>query len=414
MKIWAISRANWLAIGAILVGVGLLAISTLAQRAEPTTEAEAGIEQGRRVGALFYPTAKQWAGLTAEPVRTYVFRSEHLTEGKIAIDEDRATLVFSPYSGRVIRLLAKPGDQVQAGQPLFMVEAPEMVQVQNDFIIANAALNKARAALELAQIVERQNRTLYEGKAGSLRDLQTAQASTAAAQNDLRSAETAVEVTRNRLRILGLTDQEITVFGQTGAVSPQTMIHSPIAGTVVQRKVGPGQYVNTSSNNPNASDPTFVIGDLSTVWLVAYVRESEAPRVHIGQAVRFSVLAYPDRIFTANIAYVATALDTATRRLVVRATLNNSDHSLKPEMFANVTILTGEGDSSPGVPRDAIIYNGSAAHVWVVRDDQAVEQRAVKLGLSEGRTVQVLEGLKGDEKVVTKGTLFVDRAAAGS
>ena len=187
--------------------------------------------------------------------------------------------------------------------------------------------------------------------AGPLRDLQTSQATTRATENDVRSAQTSLEMTRNRLRILGMTDEEITQFTETGSVSPQMTIYSPIAGTVIQRKVGPGQYINTSSQNSSASDPTFIIGDLSTVWLVAYVRESEASTVHVGQALHFTVLTYPNRVFPANISFVATSLDTGTRRLMVRATIDNSQRLFRPEMFASVTILTGEGDSSPGIPR---------------------------------------------------------------
>jgi membrane fusion protein, heavy metal efflux system len=337
-----------------------------------------------------------------------------LTEGKISVDEDRATLVFSPYSGRVIKLLAKPGDMMKAGQPLFTVEAPDMVQAQNDFITAISNLNKTRSALDLAKIVEQQNKTLFDSRAGPLRDLQTSQATTRAAENDVRSAQTSLEVMRNRLRILGMTDEEITKFSDTGAVSPQMTIYSPIAGTVIQRKVGPGQYINTSSQNSSASDPTFVIGDLSTVWLIAYVRESDAPSVHVGQALHFTVLSYPDRVFAANISFVATSFDAGTRRLMVRATIDNSRHLLRPEMFASVTILTGEGDNSLAVPQDAIIYDGKTAHVWIARDDKSVERRDIKTGLSNGNMIQVTDGLRQGENVVSKGSLFVDRAAAGS
>jgi cobalt-zinc-cadmium efflux system membrane fusion protein len=389
----------------------VVAATTRAPRADGEQEAST---QGRRVGAVYYPAPKQWAGLATAPVREVVFRSEHLTEGKIAVDEDRATLVFSPYSGRVIKLLAKPGDTVKAGQPLFIVEAPDMVQTQNDFINAISSLNKARSALELAKIVEQQNKTLFDSRAGPLRDLQQAQATTRATENDVRSTQTSLEVMRNRLRILGMTDDEITKFADTGAVSPHMTIYSPIAGTVIQRKVGPGQYVNTSSQNTNASDPTFIIGDLSTVWLVAYVRESEAPNVKVGQAVYFTVLAYPNRVFPANISFVATSLDTGTRRLLVRATIDNSQKLLRPEMFASVTILTGEGDSSLAVPREAIIYDGKSTHVWLARDDHSVERREVKTGLSSGQMIEIIEGLHRGESVVSKGSLFVDRAAAGS
>jgi membrane fusion protein, heavy metal efflux system len=387
--------------------------TTYSPRADKLAGSEA-TTQGRREGAFYYPTPKQWASLTTAPVTEVVFRTEHLTEGKIGVDEDRATLVFSPYSGRVTKLLAKPGDTVKAGQPLFVVEAPDMVQAQNDFITAISNLNKARSALELAKIVEQQNKTLFESRAGPLRDLQQSQAAARAAENDVRSSQTSLEMTRNRLRILGMTDDEITKFSDTGAVSPQMTIYSPIAGTVIQRKVGPGQYVNTSSQNTSASDPTFIIGDLSTVWLIAYVRESDAPSVQVGQAVHFTVLAYPNRVFPANISFVATSLDTGTRRLLVRATIDNSQHLLRPEMFASVTILTGEGDRSPGIPRDAVIYDGKATHVWVARDDKSVERRDIKTGLSNGQMIQVIEGLHDGESVVSKGSLFVDRAAAGS
>ena len=409
------SAGHWLFAGILIVSCAWLAVAS-------TTRAPGGdkIEQtgtatkGQQDGAAYRPTPKQWASLGISPVAEVVFRTEHMTEGKIAVDEDRATLVFSPYSGRVIKLLAKPGDAVKAGQPLFVVEAPDMVQVQNDFINSISGLNKARSALDLARIVEQQNKTLFEGRAGSLRDLQQSQASTRAAENDLRAAQTTVEVSRNRLRILGMTDEEITRFNDTGAVSPHMTIYSPLAGTVIQRKVGPGQYINTSSQNTSASDPTFIIGDLSTVWLVAYVRESEAPNVHVGQAAQFKVLAYPNRTFSANISYVATSLDTGTRRLLVRATIDNSQNLLRPEMFANVKILTTEGDSSLGVPREAIVYDGKSTHVWIARSDQSVERRQVKTGQSNGQMVEVLDGLRQGESVISKGTLFVDRAATGS
>jgi cobalt-zinc-cadmium efflux system membrane fusion protein len=126
------------------------------------------------------------------------------------------------------------------------------------------------------------------------------------------------------------------------------------------------------------------------------------------------VLAYPNRTFSANISYVATSLDTGTRRLLVRATIDNSQNLLRPEMFANVKIVTAEGDSSLGVPREAIVYDGKSAHVWIARGDQSVERREIKTGQSNGQMVEVLDGLRHGESVISKGTLFVDRAAAGS
>jgi cobalt-zinc-cadmium efflux system membrane fusion protein len=180
----------------------------------------------------------------------------------------------------------------------------------------------------------------------------------------------------------------------------------------VQRKVGPGQYVGSGQ-----TDPVFIIGDLSTVWVIAFIRETEAPIVHVGQSIYFTVLAYPDRQFPAKISYVAAALDPTTRRLLVRATVDNADGLLKPEMFASVKILSGEGDKAIAIPRDAIIYEGDIARVWAVReknDEKAIELRRIKVGLTNGNMVEVLKGLGPGDRVVTKGSLFIDRVASGA
>lgn len=370
-----------------------------------------GLEQRRdatnKTG--FIPSEAQWATLTVEPVVSLSFIPTHVTEAKIAVDEDRATPIFSPYAGRVVKLLAKPGDIIRAGQPLFVVEATDMVQAQNDFMAALATTNKARSQVRLTETVEKRLHSLYDTKAMSLREWQQAQADLTAAQNDLRSAETAFEATRNRLRILGKTEAEITTFQETGKISADTTISAPIGGTIVQRKVGPGQYVGTS-----ATDPVFVVGDLSTVWLVAYVRETEASRVEVGQALEFTTLADPTEVHRGNIGYVASTIDTTFRRLLVRATIGNRDGRLKPEMFANVSIYIGEGDASPAVPRDAVIYEGDTARVWIARSDKSIELRKVDLGLTKGRMIQVMRGLAVGESVITKGALFIDRAASAS
>jgi len=374
----------------------------------PDTEVSS---QAKRI-ARFVPTPAQWASLGMEPVKPMTFRSEHMTEGKISINEDKATPIFPPYAGRVTRLMAKPGDTVEKGQPLFYIEAADMIQAQNDFLAGLAAINRAKSRVTITEIIEKQNRTLYEGKAGALRDFQTATADLAQARADLRTAESGLEAARNRLAILGKTAAEITAFQELGKISSETPIYAPLSGTVVQRKIGPGQYVSYTSTG--AVDPVFTIGDLSTVWLVAYVRESEAPKVRAGQQLDFTVLAYPKTTFKANVDHVAASLDPNIRRLIVRATIDNSKGQFKPEMFTSVTIYTDEGDSSLGVPRDAVIYEADNARVWVARADKTIEVRQIKTGITRGGMIQVVQGLQPGEVVVTKGSLFVDQAASSS
>lgn len=357
----------------------------------------------------YKPTAMEWASLTVTPATQKVFRAEHITEGKISIDEDRSTQVFSPYTGRVTKLLVRAGDHVEQGQPLFVLEATDTVQAQNEFIAALTATNKARSALDLAQTQGKRAKELFDGKAVPLKDYQSAQATEVQAENDMRSAQTALEASRNRLKILGLSDAAIASFQDKGSINPELTVVSPIAGTVVQRKVGPGQYINAG-----ATDPVFVIGDLSTVWLTGYVREVDADDVAVGQDVSFTVLSSPGRTRTARINYVATAIDPVTRRLTIRATIDNSDGSLKPEMFANVTIFSPGDHPAVAVPKQALIYEAENVRLWVAHDNKTIELRPVKVGLSSGNLVEVTENLRPGEQVVVKGGLFIDRAASGS
>jgi cobalt-zinc-cadmium efflux system membrane fusion protein len=366
--------------------------------------------QSRKGLQRYTPTPAEWASLTIEPVTERSFRAETVTEGKIAVDEDRSTPVFSPYAGRVTKLLVRPGDSVTQGQPLFVIEAADTVQAQNDLISAMTGLNKARSALDLAQLQYKRAKDLFEGKAVPLKDYQQAEATQIQAQNDLRSTQTALEASRNKLRILGFTDEAISTFQEKGRIDPATTIFSPIKGTVVQRKIGPGQYVNSG-----ASDPVFVIGDLSTVWLTAFVRETDASKVSVGQDIAFNVLALPRRSLTARIDYVSAAIDPATRRLLVRATIDNKDGLLKPEMFANVTIFSaGDHPAAIGVPKQALIYESDQVRVWVAHEDKSIELRQIKPGLTNGDLVEVEGNLKPGEQIVTKGSLFIDRAASGS
>jgi membrane fusion protein, heavy metal efflux system len=398
-----------LAVGAaltVLAGAALYGFTQIGGASHGSSEVSS---QSRKGLQRYTPTPAEWATLTIEPVIARSFRAETVTEGKVAVDEDKSTPVFSPYAGRVMKLMVRPGDNVTQGQPLFVIEAADTVQAQNDFVAAIAALNKAKSALDLAQIQDTRAKDLFEGKAVPLKDYQQSQANLIQAQNDMRSSQTALEAARNKLRILGFSEEAILAFQEKRSINPNTTIFSPIAGTVVQRKVGPGQYVNSG-----ASDPVFVIGDLSTVWLTAFVRETDASKVAVGQEISFNVLALPGRTLTAHIDYVAAAIDPATRRLLVRATIDNKDGQLKPEMFANVTLYSPGDHPAVGVPKQALIYEGNRVRVWVAHEDKSIELREIKPGLTNGDLVEVASNLKPGERIVTKGSLFIDRAASGS
>jgi cobalt-zinc-cadmium efflux system membrane fusion protein len=373
----------------IIAVAGIVAIwwggRLFGEKAEPAAEAPSA-------PGTFRATAQQLKSLTIEPVGLHGFVSEESTEGKITVNGDRETPVFSPYSGRVTRVIAGLGDTVSSGTPLAAVAASEFVQAQND-------LATAAAQLKIARINETRKHALYDAKGGSLQDWQQAQA-------DLTAAETALHAVRNRLQILGKSAAEIDALEASPAMNPTANIVAPIGGVVVDRQVGPGQFLQAGSGTP-----VFTIADPSSVWLLANVREADSGAVHVGQLMDVHVPAYPKRVFKAHVNYVAALVDPVTHRLPVRAEIENLDGALKPEMFATFRILTGEASDSPAVPEAAVVFEGDLAHVWVLADGGLLAYRAIRTGRTNDGLIEVLDGLKAGERIVTKGGLFIDQVA---
>ena len=365
------------------------------------------VTQTKPVPGTFKPSPDQLAGLRIKPVALTNFRTERVTDGKIALNGDHTTPVFSPYSGRVIHVLAKVGDLVKQGQPLLAIEASEFVQAQNDLIAAANGLNTARSQLSLAERNEQRKHALLDAKGGSLQDWQQSQADLVTAHNSVHSAEAVLTAVRNRLHILGKSDVEISALESAGKSSAATFVLSPIAGSVTDRQVGVGQYLQAG-----AANPIYTIGDLSTLWLVGNVRESDAPLMRRGLPVEVRVMALPGRVFKARISNVAPGIDANTRRLAVRAEVENPDGILKPEMFASFNIVTGAESAAPAVPESAVVYEGATARVWMQQDD-AIALRPIQTGRINRGMVEVVAGVKVGDIVVTSGTLFIDRAARG-
>ena len=380
----------------------MLAVAALALPG-PVALAESTKPVSQKEGDNIRATPDQMRQLDIVQVEAYPFRVQKFAVGRLAYNDDVSTLVMTPFSGRVVRLVAKMGDSVKRGDPLFEIDSPEVVQPQNDFITALATLNKARAQLNLAQIVEKRQRDLYEGRAVPLKEFQQAEAALVAAQNDMRAAEIALDAVRNRLLILGMTDAQIVDLEEKRVISRATPIRAPIDGTVVARKVGPGQYVRNDSG-----DALFGIADLSTMWLKAQIPEMEIPSVRLGQEVEVRVTALPDRVFKARVTAIDAASDATTRRLIVRSEIPNPDGALKSEMFASFRIATGENQPMPAVPVAAVIRERDVASVWVEKEQMLFERRLVRIGMEQEDRVEIRNGLAVGERVVARGAIFVD------
>ena len=349
----------------------------------------------------FRATNEEWAGLGLATAQAMAFSPADQTDGRIAANDNRTTLVYSPFTGRVTRVIAKIGDRVRAGSPLFAIEASEFVQSQNDLVTAAAQVRLTKAA-------EARQEALYKENGAALKDLEQS-------QTDLATAEINLAAARNRLRVLGKSAAEVAAVERGIAdrgMSAETVVAAPIGGVVTQKSVGVGQNLASVANN-GGSTPAYSISDLSTVWLVGNLREADAPHARLGQTVQVRVNALPDRVFTARLNYIASTVDPVTRRVTVRAEVPNPDGELLPEMFANFSLITGAATPSVGVPEQGVVYEGDQARVWVAGAGHLLQLRQIKTGQTTDGMVQVLSGLSAGERVVTNGALFIDRASKG-
>ena len=199
---------------------------------------------------LFRPTNAQRSDLRFAAVQSILFSPKDLAEATLAYNEDAQTPVFSPFSGRVIKIFAQPGDRVKAGEPLMAVAATEVAQAQSDLLSARDALDTARSQLKLAIANEMRQQGLYQAKTGALKDWLQSQADRTTAQNAERTAESALIAVRNRLRVLGQSNAEITALIHGAGKHPEmpeSLVRAPISGTVIQRQVGVGQLITSAA-----------------------------------------------------------------------------------------------------------------------------------------------------------------------
>jgi cobalt-zinc-cadmium efflux system membrane fusion protein len=341
--------------------------------------------------------------LTTATVEPLAFRVQKAAIGQIAFNEDASTVVLTPFSGRVTKLIAKIGEVVKRGDPLFEIDSPEVVQAQTDLIAAVHGVEKAKSQLALSKSVLDRQTGLFADKATSRRELDQARNDNATAESDFKTAEGSLRAARNRLRvIIGRDQDEVERVERERIVNPLITVNAPIDGTVIARKVGPGQYVRS-----DAGEALYGIADLSMMWLKANVPEADIPFIRVGQPIEVQVSALPDRKFQSRITAVGAASDASTRRVMVRSEIANPDGALKSEMFVSFKIAVGEGDPVPAIPVDALIWQGEQAVVWVEREPMLFQRRQVTAGREQDGRIEIRNGLKPGERVVARGAIFV-------
>jgi membrane fusion protein, heavy metal efflux system len=336
---------------------------------------------------------KQLALVKIGPVGEQTFPQQKEAVGSIDFNEDMSVQVFSNYQGKLVSIFAKVGDEVEKGKPLFTIDSPDLVQAESTLISAAGVLELTTKALARA-------RKLYatQGTGGiAEKDLEQA-------VSDQQSAEGALHAARDAVRVFGKTEDEIKKIIASRHIDPILVVNSPISGKITARNAQPGLLVQ-----PGTPPAPFTMADISTMWMLANVPEIDSPAIKIGEEVKVSTLAYPGQLFEGKITTLAAAVDPSLHTLLVRSEIQDPQHQLRPGMFANFVIRTGDPITAVAAPLAAVVREGDGTMtVWVTTDRRRFTQRAVKVGLQRGGYDQITEGLSQNELIVTDGAVFLD------
>jgi membrane fusion protein, heavy metal efflux system len=309
--------------------------------------------------------------------------------GTIDFNEDLLVQVFSQYAGKILKANYNIGDDVKAGETLFTIDSTDLLQAESTLLAS-------------AGVLELQKRTLARLtmllKAGG-----SAQKDVDQSTSDQQTAEGNYKAARDAVRIFGKTDDEIDQVVSMRKVDSTLLVPSPISGRIVARSAAPG-FLTQPGNAP----APYSVADLSTMWMIANVIETDAPAYKLGQDVAVTVPAYPDKIFKGRITTLGSIIDPNSHRQLVRSQIDDPEHLLRSGMFASFVIRVGDPVRSVAVPVNGVTREGDGTMtVWVTSDRRHFAKRTVKLGLQQDGWDQVLEGLQPGETVVTDGAVFV-------
>jgi membrane fusion protein, heavy metal efflux system len=396
VKPFRVRHAGYAA-GAV-AGAGLLAGAYLLMRAgemsaakaaEPTAKSDVLVDE-----QCVVLTEKQSQAFKVLPAEPRSFRVLKNAVGSIDFNQNMLVQVFTPNPGKIVDTFFNVGETVSKGQTLFTIDSPDLLQAEST-LLASAGV------LELQTRTLARVKQLFKTGGGAQKDVDQA-------TSDQQTAEGNYKAARDAVRIFGKTDQEIDRIVADRKVDSILIVPSPISGQIIARNAAPGLYVQ-----PGNAPAPYTLADLSTMWMVANVIETDAPAYRIGQPVEVRVPAYPDDVFRGYVTTLGLNIDPNTHRQLVRSVIDDPTHKLRAGMLASFAIETEQPKLSVAVPSEAIVREGDGTMtVWVTADRRRFERRIVKIGLEQNGWRQILDGLKLGEEVASTGAIFLSNKFA--
>ncbi|HEY3278352.1 MAG TPA: efflux RND transporter periplasmic adaptor subunit [Syntrophorhabdaceae bacterium] len=385
-------------IGLILAGVltgSVLAITVLAWKGSPgreeLTKNRGTAQEAKDPDVVSLPPEKLGAsGIEVAKVLREPDNTPLMATAAIELNADKTSRVSSRVTGRIMRTTVSQGDRVKAGQPLAFIDTVELDQIWAEY-------RKNKGRYELARKNLKREEALFEQKVAPEKDMLKA-------RQDLSEAEADLTFAKERFRLLGIDVGALrtTQNGDAGN-RPLIPIVSSVGGVVIEKAVTQGEVVSPEK-------PLFVVADISTLWVLVDIYEIDMAKLKAGAVVNVSVNAFPHKVFRGKISYIGDVVGERTRTVKARVTIDNSEGSLKPGMFAAVSIDAETGAAASeviAIPEEAILVDGSDRYVFVKVGEGLFKRKNVVLGRSLGKKVEAVTGLREGDVLVVKGTFPV-------
>lgn len=315
---------------------------------------------------LLSPESQSLAGIKAEEVNIKSLPRKVLATGKVTYNEKKLSHITSRVSGRIEKVFVFLQSKVEAGEPLVSLYSPEYITAQSEYIQAEEGLKRAKQMSN---------------------------------SEDESTAETIYKSAKQKLILLGISAKEIEELEKTHTIQSYLIVRAPFAGTIVEGNAIQGDYVQPETI-------LYRLADLSTLWVMVDIYERDIGVVKSGQMTEITTAAYPEEVFRGKIIVVGDVLDEKTRTFKVRIEIESPRGKLKPEMFVKASILTGN-DSVLAIPKKAVLVEGEQKIVFVGQDSNTYWRREVSLGMETEELVEVVQGLRAGENVVTEGNFLL-------
>jgi len=344
-------------------------------------------------------------GIATVPAREVALKNKINCNGQLQTVSSLQADIYTLAKGRVLSVPVNMGQTVSAGEVLASLKSDDVGQLQSDLvqntIQSEEDIRQAQIQLDFSKAAYNRELELFKEGVSAKADMDSARQQYRKDMDMLQAAkikrQASINVSQERLSLYGVSAENTRRMLATHKISPYLTIRAPRSGVIIERNVNVGELVDTTKN-------LFTVADLRELWITGQVYEKDVDRLKVGQPIEIELEDQPEGLVPGTLNFVSSVLNPQTRTMEVRGDITNPNLRLKPNMFARMSILVGTRNAL-AVPSNAVEKLGDYTYVFVNTTPHTYQERRVQVGEDNGQYVEIKEGLREGERVVTQGTI---------